>query len=81
TIAEARDVLSRDAGRPTPTSILFVTDRLLERGGDEEALGRALRNDVATKIIPAAQIAHILFTVSANNPPQALDDDLENAGV
>ena len=80
TIAEAREILSRDAGRPTPTSILFVADRLLERGGDDEALGRALRNDVATKIIPAAQIAHILFTVSGNAPPQALDDDLGNAG-
>lgn len=79
TITEARTVLSRDAGRPTPTSILFVADRLLERGGDDEAIGRILRNDVATKIIPAAQIAHILFTMSGNDAPQALDDDLAGA--
>ena len=35
TIAEAREVLSRDAGRPTPTSILFVADRLMDLGGSD----------------------------------------------
>lgn len=81
TVGEARTALSRDAGRPTPTSILFIADRLMERQGAEEALGRALRNDVAAKATPPAQIAHILFTMSANAPPTALDTDLANAGT
>jgi Cap4 SAVED domain len=79
TITEARTVLSRDAGRPTPTSILFVADRLMDMGGDEEALGRAIRNEVAIRAVPAARIEHILFTVSGNSTPQALIEDLANA--
>jgi hypothetical protein len=75
----ARTVLSRDAGRPTPTSILFVADRLMDMGGDEEALGRAIRNEVAIRAVPAARIEHILFTVSGNPTPQALLEDLANA--
>ncbi len=79
TIAEARTVLSRDAGRPTPTSILFVADRLMDQGGDQEALGRAIRNEVAIRAVPPERIEHILFTISANGAPQALTDDLAAA--
>jgi len=79
TIAEARAVLSRDAGRPTPTSILFVADRLMEWGGTDEVLGRAIRNEVANKAVPTSNIEHILFTVSGNSTPQALADDLLSA--
>ena len=79
TISEAREVLSRDAGRPTPISILFVADRLLERGGQEEIIGRVLRSDVATKAIPASSITHVLFTVSGNVAPPALDHDFAEA--
>ncbi len=79
TITEARTVLSRDAGRPTPTSVLFVADRLMDRGGAEEALGRAIRNEVANQAVPAAHIEHIVFTISANIAPQALVDDLASA--
>jgi hypothetical protein len=79
TITEARGVLSRDAGRPTPTSILFVADRLMDRGGADENLGRAIRNEVAARAVPAARIEHIMFTVSGNSPQQALADDLASA--
>jgi hypothetical protein len=78
-ITEARTALSRDAGRPTPTSILFVADRLMDLGGDEEVLGRAIRDEVAARVVPAARIEHILFTISGNPMPQALADDLANA--
>jgi hypothetical protein len=79
TISDARTVLSRDAGRPTPTSILFVADRLMDLGGDEETLGRAIRNEVANRAIPSTRIEHVLFTVSGNAAPQALTDDLAAA--
>jgi hypothetical protein len=79
TITEARAVLSRDSGRPTATSVLFVADRLMDRGGDQEALGRAIRNEVAQKAVPAERIEHVLFTMSANPAPQALAEDLAAA--
>jgi hypothetical protein len=78
-ITEARAVLSRDSGRPTPTSILFVADRLMERGSEEAALGRAIRNEVANRAVPAERIEHVIFTISANPTPRALADDLANA--
>jgi hypothetical protein len=78
-ITDARTVLSRDAGRPTPTSILFVADRLMDLGGDLENLGRAIRNEVATRAVPADRIEHILFTISGNATPQALVDDFTAA--
>jgi hypothetical protein len=78
-ITEARTVLSRDAGRPTPTSILFVADRLMDLGGDEELLGRAIRNEVANRTVPSSRIEHVMFTTSGNPAPQALDDDLNSA--
>lgn len=81
TIKEAREVLSRDAGRPTPTSILFVADRLMDLGGKEEALGRAIRHDVAIRTVPSSRIEHIMFTVSANETPKALADDLAAAAA
>ena len=81
TITEARAVLSRDAGRPTPTSILFVADRLMDLGGADETLGRSIREDVVNKAVLAERIEHILFTVSGNAPPQALADDLASASV
>lgn len=81
TIDEARTVLSRDGGRPTPTSILFVADRLMDLGGASEELGRSIRNEVANHAVPATRIEHVLFTVSGNAPPQALDDDLAAASA
>lgn len=76
-INDARAVLARDQGRPTPISILFVADRLMDLGGEEEKLGRAIRNEVATRAVTPDRIEHILFTVSGNATPQALLDDFE----
>ncbi|MDF0497158.1 Hachiman antiphage defense system protein HamA [Bradyrhizobium yuanmingense] len=74
-INDARLVLARDHGRPTPTSILFVADRLMDLGGEEEKLGRAIRNEVATRAVAPDRIEHILFAVSGNAIPKALLDD------
>lgn len=81
TIAEARTALSRDGGRPTATSLLFVADRLMEGEGDGAQLGRTIRNEVANKSVPATRIDHTLFTMSGNAAPQALADDLQTAGA
>jgi Cap4 SAVED domain len=81
TIDEARAALSRDNGRPTPTSLMFVADRLLEKGGEEAALGRTIRNEVATRTVPATRIDHVMFTMSGNAAPQALVEDLQSAST
>ncbi|CDZ68047.1 Hypothetical protein NGAL_HAMBI2605_63300 [Neorhizobium galegae bv. orientalis] len=80
TISEARSALSRDNGRPTATSLLFIADRLMEREDDGAALGRTIRNEVANRAVPAAHIDHALFAMSGNAAPQALIDDLRAAG-
>lgn len=76
TITEARASLDRDAGRCTPSSLLFVADRLLERDGEAAELGRAIRKEVGLKALRKARIDHVLFTLSGNAPPAALADDL-----
>lgn len=77
TITAARRALDRDDGRCTPASLLFVADRLMDRGGAEEVLGKVIRKEVATRTLPPARIYHVLFTMSGNAPPDALADDFE----
>lgn len=79
TIEEARAILNRDAGRPTPISLLFIADRLIERGGEEKELGQTLQDEVAKNALPPSRIDHALFTLSGNAPPQHLKDDLNAA--
>lgn len=81
TITKARKALNRDNGRCTPSSLLFVADRLLDRGGDDAELGRAIKNEVGTNALRPNRIDHMLFTLSGNAPPIALKEDLEAAGA
>ena len=80
TISEAREALSRDDGRPTATSLLFVADRLMDGGGERRDVGRKIRNEVASRAAPPARTSHMLFTMSGNATPQAQLDDLAAAG-
>lgn len=81
TIDEARSALSRDNGRPTAISLLFVADRLMEWDDDRAVLGRTIRNEVATKTVPATRIDHVLFTMSRNAAPGALATNLHTASA
>lgn len=76
TVDQARVALSSHAGRCTPSSLLFVSDRLMEREGTEADLGRAIREEVGTQTMRPQRIGHVLFTLSGNAPPKALEDDL-----
>ncbi len=81
TVASARKVLDRDNGRCTPDSLLFVANRLLESNdADDNALGRALRDEVGLKSLRPDRIDHMLFTVSGNGPHASLKVDLDAAG-
>lgn len=79
TITEARRSLDRDKGRCTPISLLFVADRLLEREGEDKALGKILRYEVALKTLPPENINHALFTLTGNAPKTILEKDLKAA--
>lgn len=82
TVTAARKVLNRDNGRCTPDSLLFVANRLLESGDEDDvALGRAIRDEVGLKALRADRIDHMLFTMSGNSPPAALKEDLDAAGA
>ena len=77
TITTARKALNRDDGRCTPASLLFVADRLMDRGGDAEALGKIIRQEVVRNALPPSRIGHVMFTMSGNEPPDALTEDYE----
>jgi hypothetical protein len=81
TVAAARAVLDRDGGRCTPASLLFVANRLLEspEPADNE-LGRRVRDEVGLGTLSADAIGHMLFTLSGNDPHEALQADLDAAG-
>lgn len=78
-IADARGRLDGDNGRPTPISLLFVADRLLEADGADQALGRRIRDQVATRAVPPRRITHGIFALSGNDPIEAMEDDLDGA--
>ncbi len=75
-ITEARERLGYDDGRPTPISILFVADRLLEGNEEDQALGRQIRNAIARQTIRAPQVTHGLFTLTGNDRRAELEADL-----
>lgn len=82
TVAAARKVLNRDNGRCTPDSLLFVANRLLDSGNEDDVqLGRAIRDEVGLKAVQEDRIDHMLFTVSGNGPHTSLKDDLVLAGT
>jgi hypothetical protein len=82
TITNARKALSRHDGRCTPHSLLFVANRLLESGEEDDvALGRTIRDGIGDKTIRANRVDHMLFTMSGNAPPAALKADLDGAST
>lgn len=78
-IADARERLAQDDGRPTPISLIFVADRLLEGDEAEEELGRRIRDEVVRRSVPARRIVHAIFALSGNAPEAALEADLDAA--
>ena len=61
TITEAHMALSKDGGRPTATSLLFIADRLMDYADERRALGRKMHNEVATRAVPAGRVGHVLL--------------------
>ena len=78
-VTGARNKLSQNDGRPTPISLLFVTDRLLEGDGEDKKLGQRIRDAFALDTVSSRMITHGLFTLSGNQPIDILAADLEAA--
>ena len=72
-VKEAADALDRDCGRPNRHTVIFVAERLRERGDDELAhdLEMALSHSFSKN-----SVDHLLFTVSSNDPDKPLHDHL-----
>ena len=78
-IEDARDRLNADDGRPTPISLLFVADRLLEATGADRSLGRRIRNEMARRSPRPSRITHCIFTLTRNDPWGHLESDINDA--
>lgn len=78
-VDQARVSLSSCDGRPTPISLLFVADRLIEFGGSSKELGRKLRQQVAHCSVESDRITHTIFVLSEDVPRGSLRKDLEAA--
>ena len=78
-VTDARDRLSKNDGRPTPISLLFVADRLLEGDGEDKKLGQRIRDAFVLDTVSSRMITHGLFTLSGNQPQGILAADLDAA--
>ena len=79
-VKDAREKLSNDNGRPTPISLLFVADRLLESANeDDRVLGCRIRDEVALRTVPSRRITHGLFALSENTSKTVLQADIRAA--
>ncbi len=74
-IKQAGEALDRNRGRPNRHSVLFVANRLRELGDDE--LAAMLENSLIDGF-RTAQIEHLLFTFSGNNPESILNTHLSS---
>jgi hypothetical protein len=68
-VKEAIDGLSRNAGRPNPSSLAFISARLRELDRDEEA---DVFDGLQAQAPKAGEIEHLVFTLSGNNPTTQL---------
>lgn len=71
-IKEAADGLDKDAGRPNPSTLAFITKRLYEDKRDAEA--NLYRDLQAKGAITPKQITHLIFGLCGNDPEEHLKD-------
>ena len=79
-VSDARTRLSANDGRPTPISLLFVADQLLESAEQSDrSLGRSIRDEIAHTTVRSGRITHGLFALSGNSADALLAADLAAA--
>lgn len=73
-IGEAREALCANGGLPSPHALAFVADRLDELG--DTTLSAAIINATLKTNLKPAQVKHLLFSFSENDPSQMLVNSL-----
>ncbi|MFO0826149.1 MAG: Hachiman antiphage defense system protein HamA [Gemmataceae bacterium] len=68
-VQEAIDGLNRNAGRPNPSSLVFISARLRELGRDKEA---KVFEELQAQTPRLGEIEHLVFTLSGNSPDNYL---------
>jgi hypothetical protein len=77
-VAEAREALNANDGRPSQHAFGFIMNRLFELGQEELAL--IFEEYMLLKSIPVQQLVHLTFTLSGNDACDALKADLGGCG-
>jgi hypothetical protein len=77
-IAEAREMLAANDGRPSQHALGYIMHRLFELQRDELAI--LFEKFMLLNSIAAKQVVHLLFTLSGNDASKALTDDLKACG-
>jgi hypothetical protein len=73
-VDDAEIALDKDNGRPSAHALEFIADRLHEEGEDD--LADLIDRATLASGISRAQVAHLLFTFSGNDPRTLLRDNL-----
>ena len=64
TVAEARERLEEDYGRPSAHSLIFIARKLIEsEDPGRKELGEHILKEAANSTIPKKRLAHLLFTL------------------
>jgi hypothetical protein len=74
-LADARAALEKDGGLPSPHALAFVSERLMETGN--RGLADAIDDAQLKHGIAAADVEHLLFTFSGNDPTALLQTSLQ----
>ena len=77
-IAEARKALLKNNGLPLPHKLGFIMERLMETNQNE--LAEAIEEYVIGRLPKSTDVAHMIFTLSENDPESVLTEDSANVG-
>jgi hypothetical protein len=78
-VAEAREMLAANDGRPSQHALTFIMHRLFEL--QQEKLALVFEEFLLLKPIPTQQLVHLLFAFSGNDASNALAADLKGCSA
>jgi hypothetical protein len=79
TVIAARQGLDANSGRPTSHALIYLARKLLDIGGEQEALAKELLQEAARRAVPKTRVSHCLFTITGNAAGDMIDDDFADA--
>jgi len=74
-VAEARAVLDKDGGLPSPHALSYISERLIDL--NNLSLADAIDDALYKQGIPLQNVRHLLFTFSGNEPDALLTASLQ----